>query len=86
MGSGLPPPLRMMTGPVKHFRSAIRDAWRFQVFAMFSERQGFLGGEFSDFEGSLQLLTSSHQREREKMLLTAILCGREGGLERIPSW
>ena len=34
-------------------------AWRFQVFARLSERQGLLGGEFSDFHGSLQLLTSS---------------------------
>ena len=42
-------PLRMMTGPVQHFRSAILDAWRFHVFAGLSERQGFLGGEFSDF-------------------------------------
>ena len=35
----------------------------------------FLGGEYSDFQGSLQLLTSSHLRERDKMLLRAILCG-----------
>ena len=63
------PPLRVMTGPVQHFRS---------------EKQGFLGGEFSDFHGSLQLLTSSHLREKDKMLLRAILC--VGGLERSPSW
>ena len=43
-----PPPLRMMTGPVQHFRSAILDAWRFSVF---SRRKGFLGGEFADFQG-----------------------------------
>ena len=60
---------------VRHFRSAILDAWRFQVFARLFERQGFLGGEFADFHGSLQLLTSSHLRERDKMLLRAILCG-----------
>ena len=60
----------MMTGPVQHFRSAIFDAWRFHVFARLSERQGFLGSEFSDFHGSLQLLTSSRLR----------------GLERFPSW
>ena len=30
--------------------------------------------EFADFQGSLQLLTSSHLRERDKMLLRAILC------------
>ena len=27
-------PLRMITGPVQHFRSAILDAWRFHVFAL----------------------------------------------------
>ena len=37
------PPLRMMSGPVQHFRSAILDAWRFQVFARLSERHGFFG-------------------------------------------
>ena len=81
------PPLRMMT--VQHFRSAIMDAWRIHVFAKLSERKGFWGGEFADFQGSLQLLTSSHLRERDKMLLRVILCGRGGerrGLERIPSW
>ena len=62
----------MMTGPVQHFRSAILDAWRFSVFSKLSEREGFLGGEFADFQGSLQLLTSSHLRERDKMLLRAI--------------
>ena len=34
-------PLRMMTGPVQHFRSAILDVWRFQVLARLSERKGF---------------------------------------------
>ena len=37
------PLLRMMTGPVQHFLSAILDAWRFQVFARLSERKGFFG-------------------------------------------
>ena len=41
VGFGSPSPLlRMMTRPVQ-FRSAILDAWRFQVFARLSERQGF---------------------------------------------
>ena len=69
------PPLRMMTGPVQHFRSAILDAWRFRELSRLSERKGFFGDEFADFQGSLQLLTSSHLRERDKMLLRAILCG-----------
>ena len=30
------------------------------------------GFEFADFQGSLQLRTSSHLRERDKMLLRAI--------------
>ena len=69
------PPLRMMTGAVQHFRSAILDAGRFSVFSKLSERKGFLGGGFADFQGSLQLLASSNLRERDKMLLRAILCG-----------
>ena len=72
------PPMRVMVGPVQHFRSAILDAWRFHVFARLSERKGFWCGDFVDFQGSLQLLTSSHLRERKKMLLRAILCGRGG--------
>ena len=69
------PPLRMMTGPIQHFRSAILEAWHFHVFARLSERKGFWCVEFADLKGSLQLLTSSHLRERDKMLLRAILCG-----------
>ena len=69
------PPLTMMTGPVQHFYSSILDAWRFNVFAKLSERKVFWCGECSDFQGSLQLLTSSHLRERDKILLRATLCG-----------
>ena len=65
----------MITGPVQHFRSALLDAWLFRVFSRLSERKGFWGGEYADFQGSLQLLTSSHLRERDKMLLRAIFCG-----------
>ena len=60
---------------MQHFHSSILDAWRFRVFPRLLERKGFLGGEFADFQDSLQLLTSSHLREREEMLLRAILCG-----------
>ena len=75
VGFESPFPFCMITRPVQHFRSAILDAWRFHVFARLSERKGFGGGDFVDFQGSLQLLTSSHLRERDKMLLRAILCG-----------
>ena len=79
------PPLRMMTGPVQDFYSAILDAWRFSVFLpSYLRGRGFLGAEYADFKGSLQLLTSSHLRERDKMLLRAILW--KGCLERISSW
>ena len=69
------PPLRMMTGPIQHFRTAILEAWHFQVFSKLSERKGFLGVQFADIKGSLQLLNSTHLRDRDKMLLRAILCG-----------
>ena len=55
--------------------SSILDAWRYCIFAEHSERKGFLGGEYADVQGSLQLLTSSHLGERDKMLLRTILCG-----------
>ena len=35
----------------------------------------FFWVEYVDFQSSLQLPTSSHLRERDKMLLRAILCG-----------
>ena len=41
----------------------------FGVFAKLSERKGFWCVQYSDFEGSLQLLTSSHLRERDTMLV-----------------
>ena len=68
------PPLRMMAGPVGVLA----------CFPNFQRGRFFWVVSFSDFQGSLQLLTSSHLRERDKMLLRAILCG--GVLERIPSW
>ena len=70
------PPLRMMTGPVQHYRSATLEAWLFHIFSRLSERKGFRGVEFADLKGSLQLLNSTHLRERDKILLRAILCGR----------
>ena len=73
-GSPSLPPLRMTTGPVQHFYSSILDACRLTVFAKLSGRKGFFGSEYSDFQGSLQLLTSSHPWERDKMLLRAVLC------------
>ena len=53
--------------------------WRpgiFMSFSKLSERKGFWGVETADLKGSLQLLNSTHLRDRDKMLLRAILCGR----------
>ena len=69
------PPFRMMTEPIQHFYSSILEAWRYHVSAKLAEREGFRGAEFVDFKGSSQLLSSSHLRERDKLLLRAILCG-----------
>ena len=44
-------------------------------FSKLSERKGFWGVEFADIKGSLQLLNSTHLRDRDKMLLRAIMCG-----------
>ena len=76
MGAGFSlSPLRMMTGPIQHYRSATLEAWHFHVFARLSERKCFWCVEFADFKGSLQLLTSSHLNQRDKMLFRAISCG-----------
>ena len=69
------PPLRMMTGPIQHFRSAIWQAWQHKVATDLCKRKGFRGGFGVDIYGSHQLLVSSHLRERDKMLLRAILFG-----------
>ena len=74
--AALPPP-KMMTGPIQHFSSSILDAWRLRISALLAERQGFRGAEFVDVRSSLQLLSSSYLRDRDKMLLRAILFGGE---------
>ena len=77
------PPLWMLTGPTQHFCSSILDGWRYGVFAKLSERKGFLGAEYVDCKGFLQLLTPSNLRERGKMLLSHFVWR---SLERNPSW
>ena len=69
------PPLRMMTGPIQHFRCASWQAWQHKVATDLCKRKGFRGGFGFDIYGSHQLLVSSHLRERDKMLLRAILSG-----------
>ena len=69
------PLLSNLAGPIQHFRSAILDAWRDKVAADLCKRKGFRGGPLLDVHGSLQLLVSSHVRERDKALLRAIMVG-----------
>ena len=69
------PLLSNLTGPVQHFKAAILDAWRNKVAADLCGRDGFRGGPLLDIHGSLQLLSSSHVRERVKALLRSIIVG-----------
>ena len=69
------PPLRMLAGPYQHFKAAIIGAWRNKVSGILAARKGFRGGDFLDYPGSMQLLFSSHLRERDKMLLRSLLSG-----------
>ena len=57
------------------FKSAIIEAWRDKVSSNLCCRKGFRGGPLLDVHGSLQLLTSSHVRERDKALLGSIMVG-----------
>ena len=67
------PLLSNLAGPIQHFRAAILDAWRNKVDADLCGREGFLGGPFLDIPGSLQLLDSSHVRERDEGLLRSVM-------------
>ena len=69
------PLLSNLAGPIQHFQAAILDAWRNKVAADLCCREGFRGGPLLDIHGSLQLLSSSHVRERGKALLRAIIVG-----------
>ena len=76
LGLGLLLPLfSNLAGPIQHFKVALLDAWRDKVTADLCGRKGFRGGPLLDIHGSLQLLNSSHVRERDKALLRAILVG-----------
>ena len=64
-----------MAGPIQHFRAAILDAWRNKAAADLCDREGFRCGPLVDIPGSLQLLNSSHVRDRDKGLLRSIMVG-----------
>ena len=71
----LPGMLSHIAGPIQHFQSAILDAWRDKVAGDLCGRKGFRGGPLLDIHGSLQLLNSSHVRERDKGLLRSVVVG-----------
>ena len=72
------PMLDNLAGPIQDFRSAILDAWRNKVAVDLCGRKGFCGGPLLDIHGSLQLLNSSHVRERDKGLLRSVMVGGSG--------
>ena len=59
------PLLSNLAGPFQHLKAAILDAWRDKVSVDLCVRRGFRGGPLLDIHGSLQLLNSSHARERK---------------------
>ena len=69
------PLLSNLAGPVQHFKTAILDAWRNKVAADLCCREGFRSGPLLDAFGSLQLLNSTHVRERDKALLRSVMVG-----------
>ena len=58
-----------------HVKDAIPDAWRARAAAILTARKGFRCGPLLDVVDTRRLLFSSHLRERDKMLLSRILCG-----------
>ena len=69
------PPLSNLAGRIQHFKAALLDAWRNKAAADLCGREGFRGGPLLDVHGFLQLLNSSHVRDRDKGLLRSILVG-----------
>ena len=69
------PLLSNLAGTVQHFKAALLDAWRDQVAVDLCGREGFRGGPLLDVHGSLQLLNSSHVRERDEALLRSVMVG-----------
>ena len=69
------PLLSNLTGPIQHLKAALLDAWRNKVAADLCVRKRSRGGPLLDVHGFLQLLNSSHVRERDKALLRNVMVG-----------
>ena len=67
--------LHIVSGPVQHSRSAMFQAWHDKVATDLFERKRLRSEHCFDIYGSHQLLGASHLRERDKMLLRAVLSG-----------
>ena len=67
--------LSNLAGPIQHLKAASIDAWRNKVAADLCGWEGFRCGPLLDGHGSLQLLDSSHVRERDKALLRSVMVG-----------
>ena len=66
------PELHILAGPIRHYQSAIRDAWVYKVSRDLCWRETFRGGPVLDVQASQHLLVS-HVRERDKGPLRRIL-------------
>ena len=44
------PFLRMLTGPIQHFQSAILESWQLKIGAQLAEREGFRHSQFLDVD------------------------------------
>ena len=67
------PGLSDLAGPIQHNKFAILDAWRVKVSTDLCAWEGLRGGPLLDVAGTLQLLDSSHVRERDKALHRGVL-------------
>ena len=77
------PPLRMMAGLIQHFRTAMSGCLAFSCLLpdFLSVRVFWSVFNLLIIKGSLQLLNSTHLRDRDKMLLRAIFVLEEFGTE-----
>ena len=69
------PMLSGLAGPIQHFKAAVLDAWRNKVAGDLCGRRGFSRWALAGCLFSLQLLNSSHVRERDKSLLRSVMVG-----------
>ena len=77
------PPLRMMTGPIQHFRSAIWQAWQSKVATDLCKRKGFRGGFGVDIYGSHYF---RRLNENNNVICLQEVHGKDEFLQAIQVW